>query len=574
MPVTAFVKKGAGFDPGLSKVQLLALQIMADTWGIPTFCHNYVMILAKRELYNHVQTRLVPFELSRIQLDLQDKKGLRNITLKPRQIGSTTWHILCRLFINSILKPGTSGLLISQTKGYGAQHFRILQRALKNFARTPAFILGAGGKTAAQQLADDYLHHMLHTQYSARHEIVFDFLDSKVLVDTAENPDAGTGLTINHLVATEVAYWQRSPETLLAQAKEAIPSGGTMDIETTPNGMGGYFFEEWQRAQQPGAEFTSHFYPWWWQDEYQDPKPAEEPFMAEESKMMKEFSWTLKQLQWRRSKIQSLRAKFPEKYPEDATTCFLTSGDLFFDKDMLQVIKLELINKKPMETFHSGTLKIYKRRIKGRRYLIGADAAEGKLAGSENADSNSACVMDIDTGEEMAAYTSKLPPEEFSQDLLDLAQLYNDALVCPERNGPGQSVILTLSRHLLYGNIYMHREWHRERKLVIPVMGFPTTPRTRPIALNKLAAMLRDAPELWHDEQFVNQCLTFVWTSTNKTKMEGPRKPAAAQGCHDDDVSARWVAAYCRLVALGYLDPVDTPSEHYGDTGEPEEQAA
>jgi hypothetical protein len=578
MPVSIHVSKTkvrSGFDPFIAKTQLLALQVMADTWGIPTLCRNYLMILAKRELYKHVQTRLVEFDLSRIQLDLQNMAGKRNITLKPRQIGSTTWHIICRLLVPAITKPGTSGLLISQTKGYGAQHFRILQRALKNFGRTPSFLTNSG--LSAQQckkIAEEYANNLLHTQYSARHEIVFDFLDSKVLVDTAENPDAGTGLTINHLVATEVAYWMRSPEALLAQAKEAIPAGGTMDIETTPNGMGGYFFEEWMRAKDQGSEFTPHFYPWWWQDEYQADKEAEEPLTEQEEKMSKEFAWTMKQIQWRRSKIQSLRGKFPEKYPEDATTCFLTSGDLFFDKDMLSWIKLNVIGKKPLESFHEGTLKIYKRRIKGRRYLIGADAAEGKLAATENSDSNSACVMDIDTGEEVAAYRSKLPPEEFSQDLLDLAHIYNDALICPERNGPGQSVILTLSRHLLYGNIYMHREWHRERKMVIPVMGFPTTLRTRPIALNKLAAMYRDAPELWHDEAAIDQALTFVWTSTNKTTIGGPRKPSAAQGCHDDDISARWVAAYCRLVALGYLDPVETPSEKYGDLGEDEEQAA
>ena len=159
------------------------------------------MILAKKESQlGRVRSRLIPFELSRIQLDMQDKAAKRNITLKPRQIGSTTWHIICRLFLPAILQPGTSGLLISQTKGYGAQHFRILQRALKNFARSP-LALGKLGNTPGAQLADDLAANLLHTQFSARHEIVFDFLDSKVLVETAENPDAGSGLTIQHLVA-------------------------------------------------------------------------------------------------------------------------------------------------------------------------------------------------------------------------------------------------------------------------------------------------------------------------------------------------------------------------------------
>jgi len=547
------------------------------------------MILSKKEYRLKTgSTRLIPFRLSSIQEDLQNTAAPRNITVKPRQIGSTTWHIICRLFLASILEPGTSGLLISQTKGYGAQHFRIFLRALKNFGRTPAFI-GQVGSKLMNQFADDLQHHLLHTQYSARHEILFDFLDSKVLVDTAENPDAGTGLTINHLVATEVAYWKRDPETLLAQAKEAIPSTGTMDLESTPNGMGGYFFEEWQRAQEPLAEFRSHFYPWWQQKEYQAEHLREEKYQAgnivvdfedkpvtdAELKMAKEFAWTMKQIAWKRGKVISLRKRFEEKYPENSSTCFLTTGDLYFDKDTLRDIKMRIMKEKPIETFHEGTLKIYKRRIPGRRYIIGADCAEGRLISTDNPDRNAAVVLEMETGEECAAYSSVLPPEDFAQDLVDLAEMYNRAQIAPERNGPGQTVILAITRQLLYGNIYMHKEWHKEKKTVIPIAGFPTTPRTRPIACNRLGAMLREAPEFWHDEEAINECLTFVWMATNKTQFGGKRTPQGAQGCKDDRVAARWVAAYCRLVGLGYLDPIEVPSERYGDyEGWEEEDAA
>lgn len=573
MPVTAFVPKKkslSAYDPVIAADQLQALQLVKNAVGVPVFCRRFFSILAKKEIWSRAATRLVPFDMTRIQQDLTDTAANRNITVKGRQIGSTTWHIIVRLLLTSILEPGSSGLLISQTKAYGAQHFRILQRALKTFATN-----GQPSSASTIMTAEMFHRNLLHTQYSARHELVFDFLDSKVLVDTAENPDAGTGLTINHLVATEVAYWQRDPESLLAQAKEAIPSTGTMDIESTPNGMGGYFFEEWQRAQQKDAEFRAHFYPWWWHEEYQA-SPAADPdgLTEEEEKLAKEFEWTMKQLTWRRGKMISLRSKFPEKYPEDSQMCFLTSGDLFFDRDILRDIKLNIVGKKPVDSYHDGQLKIYKRRVKGRRYLVSVDAAEGKLVSTDNSDHNSMAVLDIDTGEECAAYRSKIPPEELAQDAVDLAEMYNMATICPERNGPGQSVILTIQRQLLYGNLYMHREWHRERKQVIPVAGFPTTPRTRPIALNKLAAMLRDAPELWHDETFVNECLTFVWTSTNKAKMSGLRKPAAAVGCHDDTVSARWIGAYCRLVLLGYLDPIDVPSERYGQVEDAEEEEA
>lgn len=573
MPVNVFVPKKktlSSFDPLIAADQLKALLYIKNAFGVPIFCEKFFRILAKKEIWKKAKTRLVPFRLSKIQLDLTNTAALRNITLKPRQIGSTTWHILVRLFLPAITEPGSSGLLISQTKPYGAQHFRILQRALKHFGRN-----GQGSSKQSIMTADLMQLHLLHTQYSARHEIVFDFLDSKVLVDTAENPDAGTGLTINHLVATEVAYWPRDPESLLAQAKEAIPAAGTMDEESTPNGMGGHFFEEWMRAQEKDAEFRSHFYPWWWQEEYEESKPVKEDSLTEEEeKLAKEFEWTMKQVAWRRTKQKSLRGKFPEKYPENDLTCFLVSGALFFDDEMLRWLKFETQKKKPLESFHGGQLKIFKRRIKGRRYIIGADVAEGKLISTDNPDRSAAVVLDVDTGEQVAVYRSTLPPEDYAQDLVDLAQMYNGAQLAIERNGPGGSVILAVQKQLLYGNIYYHKEWYRDRKQVIPVAGYPTNLRTRPIALNRVASAIRNSPELIHSEDFVNECLTFVWRASKNQKMGGKRVPQGAEGCHDDIVMAMAAAEYCRNVLLGGMDPIEIPSERYGDTGEEEEDAA
>jgi hypothetical protein len=576
-----FAKRPSGFDPILARQQLGVFQMLIKTYGVAAICENLTMILAKKSLRS--RGRLIPFKFSKIQQEMENKKGKKNITLKPRQIGSTTWHIITRLFLPAIREPGTSGLLISQTKPYGAQHFQILQRALKNFCAAPSWLEGAVSEQTLYY-AREVQENLLHTQFSARHELKFDFLDSKILVDTAENPDAGTGLTIHHLVATEVAYWKRDPESLLAQAKEAIPDNGTMDLESTPNGMGGYFYEEWQRALLPNSEFVSHFYPWWYQEEYVlDPPADEDTLTEEEEKMAEEYEWTMKQISWRRGKIVALRHKFPEKYPEDAQTCFLTSGDTFFDRDTLRWMKLRADGEKPLESFHDGSIRIFKRRIKGRRYVIGADVAEGKLVAADNSDFSAACVMDIDTGEEVASYRSKQPPEEFAQDLVDLAEQYNMAMIAPERNGPGGNVILTLNRLLLYGNIYMHKEWVQERKQVIPKAGFPTNQRTRPIALNKLAAMVRDAPEFWHDKTFIDEALNFVWTSKNRATrgvmtpggisavVLGPRIPQGAPGCHDDTVLARAITAYVRLVLLGYLDPIEVPSERYGNLGSDEE---
>lgn len=928
-------KTRSSFDPLLARDQLKFLNNFYNRNGAQSFCNVFLRILAKKEIQLAQKSRLIPFKFSRIQADLQNKIAKRNITLKPRQIGSTTFHILCRLFIPAILNPGTSGLLISQTKGYGAQHFRIMQRALKSFgSATPVWVMqsqmSANGKIG-KNWSKVLLENMLHTQYSARHEILFDFLDSKILVESAENPDAGTGLTINNLVATEVAYWTKGdPETLLAQAKETVPADGTIDLESTPNGMGGYFYEEWQRSTYPDAEFRNHFYPWWWQDEYTEDVGADPETMTEdEKKMAKEFDWTMGQLQWRRNKVISLRARFQEKYPENSKSCvygnsvvrladgsarpisslvserysgrvltvdkngrfttakvtgwyrskranrkmyrlmyahsplggkhvkqgvtltgehqvltsdgwrrvdscngsmvatgtpapgprafqvilgtvlgdgylgksdmgctqialgyirkkvsvleglgakagsvvehelprhaqlgfrtenlpyftwlrkefypkgkkiapmdlveqiddfgiavwfmddgwtnlarlkqssgsrfdggialgvlpksygrklaslmtargyscslqgkeytmlkfscdgmanllkaiakyitpdmryklpsgaeqfekkwftpeepvmfwdkaivkrvsppkqkngkyekgplycldvegthnfvtlggvvhncFMTSGELFFDKDVLIERKEALFQKKPLESFQDGQFRIYRRRIMGRRYVIGADPAEGNLVASEDPDLNAAVVLDIDSGEMMADYASRVPQEDFAIDLQVLGEMYNNALVIVERN-IGQNVLSTLQKQLLYGNVYLHKDWWKEQKKVVLVPGWPTNVRTRPHCLNSLKALVFNASEFIHSERFVDEALTFVWTARNTAKLGGGRVPKAQQGCHDDMVMAGALASIGRDFVNGLYDPIESPSSRYGDTGAEEDK--
>lgn len=105
---------------------------------------------------------------------------------------------------------------------------------------------------------------LLHVAYSNRRELIFDQLDSRVRCASAEVEEVGQGITLNHLAATELSRWEHNPEETMANVKEAIAMDGTLDIECTPNGLGGYFYEEWNRANNlvPGKprEFKPHFH--------------------------------------------------------------------------------------------------------------------------------------------------------------------------------------------------------------------------------------------------------------------------------------------------------------------------
>ena len=84
-------------------------------------------------------------------------------------------------------------------------------------------------------------------------------LDSEYRVATAADCSAGRGTTIHHLHCSEVARWPHDAEETLTSLRAAVPQSGEVVIESTPNGAGGPFYEEWQRAEETG--YTQAFLP-------------------------------------------------------------------------------------------------------------------------------------------------------------------------------------------------------------------------------------------------------------------------------------------------------------------------
>jgi hypothetical protein len=403
------------------------------------------------------------------------------------------------------------------------------------------------------------------------------FLD--VTVDSKDHlyclPQVVTHNTIQHLVATEVSRWEGNPEETMANVKEAIPADGTLDIECTPNGAGGYFFEEWNRASNPGnkvREFTPHFHTWWWHEEYRrQPGVSVSEMTDEERDLVLENKLDGEQIQWRRVKKESLRHNFIEKYPEDPITCFLVMGNPFFETSTLNERFRELQSYEPAQVFNK--LVIFKKAVKHRVYIIAADPAMGLPVTSENPDYSAAVVIDRETGEECAAYRAHVLPNTFGDDLVDLARMYNNAEIAVERLFEGGTVIEVITKQNMYGNIYWHRDWWRRdasnAKEVKEFPGFPTNARNRPMAVNRLKEFLSQCPDLIWDKTFIGEAMTFVYNEKGK--------PEAIKGAHDDTVMCRAIAYYVRAIRLGLFLPESVRRrEKYGarptESQEPEEQ--
>ncbi len=185
---------------------------------------------------------VVPLRLNRAQEAFEQRRGQRNVVLKARQMGISTW-ISARLFLQAMTMPGTLSVQVAQTQDAAEAIFQISHRFL---ARLPAFLRDGA----------------LRTSVANAREIRFPLLDSGFRVESAGDPNAGRGLTITNLHCSEVSRWSGDARAVLQGLQAALAPGGEMTLESTPWGAEGCFWEEWQGAEATGT--VRHFFPWWW----------------------------------------------------------------------------------------------------------------------------------------------------------------------------------------------------------------------------------------------------------------------------------------------------------------------
>jgi hypothetical protein len=88
-------------------------------------------------------------------------------------------------------------------------------------------------------------------------------------------------------------------------------------------------------------------------------------------------------------------------------------------------------------------LVVYRPPEPSRRYVVGADPAEGNPTSNDSA----ASVLDEDTGEEVATFAGRFEPSTFASYIDAVGTWYNRADVLVERNNHGHAVLLWLVEH-------------------------------------------------------------------------------------------------------------------------------
>ena len=435
-----------------------------------------------------------PLHANPVQQLFEEKRGQKNIVLKARQMGITTW-IAARFFLKTITVPGTLTVLCAHTREASEGLFSIVQRLWQN-------------------LDDDLRKGPLKLSKSTSHRMVFRAFDSEFRVISAGEENAGRSLTVQNLHLSEVARWPGDARSTLAGLRAALAPGGEMTLESTPCGACGAFYEEWTHAAETGL--VQHFYPWWLEPAYTAAAP--EQLTPDELELASLNSLTAHQIGFRRELERSFRGLRAQEYAEDPESCFKASGDCCFPTEPIEVRLAEL--REPTTTRRGDALQIWLRPSPSHEYLLGVDTA----GGGPDGDYAAIQVLDRATGLQCAELRERLPPVQLARVAAQLAREYNHATIAVERNNHGAAVLAYLDASERYDRLYARDG----------AAGWLTTAGNKPAMISRLGALLEEDANLFFSRRFLTECRTFVSFENGGS--------GAAPGAHDDCLMAMAVA--------------------------------
>ena len=442
---------------------------------------------------------LAPFILNEAQKDLFNalNENSRVIILKARQIGFST-AITGYLYHKTITTPGTNTALI----GYNSDLTAELLDKVKTFYRTTP-------ESIRPQI-----------QYNSKYEISFPAIDSKILVlPSSEN--VGRGYTLHNVLLTELAFWDKAEEKMLA-IENAVPADGKIIIESTPNGMGNQYHRMWMGDNG----YAKQKYGWWW-------------------------GYTEEEIEVIRKRINN-----PMRFAQEYGLEFLSSGRPVFDSMLIKKLRKNIYqvgqkvkDEEGVETEvkmeEDGLIMYYPPRA-GRTYVAGADVAEGVTGG----DYSVVTVFDRASGEEVAFWRGYMPPDRFGALLNKIGRIYNEALMVVEINNHGLTTVTAL-KNLLYPQLYFQpAKFDKMGTSYSDRLGWRTTKVTRPLMIDDLREALADGSYKIHTERTLDEMLTFVFDDSGNMISQN--------SFHDDCIFA---SAICfqgfKILYSGKLDQLD-----------------
>lgn len=461
---------------------------------------------------------IVSFEPSSLQEAYLNKKKAaiesgakpRFLLLKYRRGGFTTLEqgISYQLVAET---PYANVATIAHTSASTSRIFRIVQLYHQNDPQAP-------------QRVDD-----ASTRLELRNGSLF-------FIGTAGGRGTVRGDTLLRVHGSEISKWcegpnQRSLVDDLMAAIRGAASNGEIVLETTPNGRE-WFCHEYEDAKKGGNDFTPIFLAWF--DDpanvarigTYDPEEIESTLLAEETELIEKHNLRVDQIAWRRQTKKEYKKLFPQEYPEDDVSCFLTSGVCFFDTEIILALIKMIPEPLHFREARGGRFHIWEEPILGEAYVLGADTSEGLPGG----DLNGFGILHRDSGRQVAAAHGRFSIREQATIIAEWSQRYNHAVIGVERENHGHAVLAKLSE------LGINRTLDEGGQLFAFAKGrsgWSTNPTTRPVMLDQLGEAIEEGYMQVRDETLLSECLAFRQQPNGKY-----------EGDPHDDAVMKWAVAW------------------------------
>lgn len=519
-------------------------------------CHRdpFWMVESGYMLIKTKSGEMIPLKLKKSQLKLhkilkdlwEGNKIIRIFVLKARQTGITTY---IQALIYSIVShtPNTNAIDIADDldgSNYIFEMSKFYHEHLPGHLVTP-------------------------TKKSNEKKMEFAGIASQVLVDTADNKNAGRKYTFRVAHLSEYAFY-KDPGPLMVGLSQSVPSLPRTIIikETTANGFNSAK-DEWDMIENGQSDYVGVFIAWYEEDDYM--MKAEDNFLIgdeaygiiskdEPSLAMRmeregvDIATIRDRLAWRRWCIRNSCgdgsdkdrvANFKQEYPSFPAEAFKASGDCYFDQesivDQLGDVAKPLYSadivyadyKAVARKNPAGAFRFYEAPQAGVQYVIGGDACSGS-----GLDFSPMVARRHDTNKIVATYYAKDDPDEFAYKAFLLGTLLNNATVAIENEKFGFAANKKLVT--IYKNVYMKRLVNEKTNQITETFGWDTNAITRPMMLAQMQSEIRDGALGLADERIMKECLTFIVTEGGKAQ--------AQNGCHDDWVIACAISGAVRQI--------------------------
>lgn len=429
------------------------------------------------------QGELVRFKLRPAQMQLMSKLHYKNILLKARQLGFTTFICIFLLDYALFNRNKMVGIL-AHTQTDAAVIFRKVKVAWDNF---PAELKKYFGLEAIGDSKSEY-----------------EFTNGSFMrIATSLRSGTYQAVLITEY-AKVCARFPEKAEEIKTGTLPAVPAKGLVFIESTAEGEGGEYYDmvqdarELRRNRVPLTEkdYKFFFFPW-----FQNPSNKVEgegvPIDAQTNEYLDSIEQKLKivlsqaQRNWYYLEQKVQKGKMKQEHPSTPDEAFLSTGNKLFDAQVIEAQR-EKYARSALET--QGDLLIYRRYIKGHVYGLAGDVSQGVRR-----DSSTMAVIDFTTGELCATYKSNtIDPVSFAYEMKKVGALFGVCIAAPESNGVGFTTCVTLNQ--IYPNVYTQvreglLEDHPTQKL-----GWLSTGATKPKMMYELSEAMADDELKIYDE--------------------------------------------------------------------------